>query len=131
VVADVVDIAVGNAGRTFEKFRMLNDVTQPPAYAPMEALRMCFYIRLSVADRPGALAQIAKVFGDHGISLRVVEQHDQPAGGQNGGVPVIILTDVAQEGNMRNAIDELHGLDCIKSRPVMIRVVEEHEEYPS
>jgi len=131
VVADLVDIAVGNAPRTFQTFRLLNDVTQPPAYASMEALQMCFYVRLSVQDRPGALAQIATIFGDHGISLRVVEQHDQPDGSASDGVPVVILTDSAREGNMRDALGQLQKLDCVRAEPVMIRVVEEHEEYSS
>ncbi len=129
VVGDLVDLASGNAGRTFAQFRMLNDVAEPPVYAPMEALDMCFYIRLTVEDRPGALAQIAKILGDHGISLRIVEQRDTPSGSSTAPVPVMMITDMAREGNMRKALDAVKQLDCIKAEPVMIRVVDEHEEY--
>ena len=40
VVADLVDIAVGNAGSVFRQFRMLNDVTHEPIYTPM-AICVC------------------------------------------------------------------------------------------
>jgi homoserine dehydrogenase len=131
VVADLVDIAVGNARRTFERFRLLNDVTAPPAYVPMDELRTRFYVRIVAADRPGVMAQITRIFGDRGISLRAITQHEpaQPLG--DGSVPVVVMTHVAQEAQMRAAIGEIEALEAVRSRPVMIRVVEEHEEYPS
>jgi homoserine dehydrogenase len=127
VVADLVDIAVGNAGRTFERFRMLNDVTAPPVYSPIEDLRTRFYVRLMVSDRPGVMAQITKAFGDREISLRAVTQHESP--GPNGVVSVVVLTHMAQEGQMRAALAEIAKLEAVREKPVMIRVVEEHEEY--
>lgn len=131
VVADLVDIATGNAGRTFERFRMLNDVTAAPSYAAMDDLRMRFYLRLTVADEPGVMAQITRIFGDRKISLRGVTQHEPPADAHPDAVPVIVLTDETTEGQMRAALGEIAGLGCNRAAPVMIRVVEEHEEYPS
>ncbi len=128
VVADLVDIAVGNAGRVFERFRLLNDVTSEPVYVPMEALRTRFYVRLMVADRPGVMAQLAKAFGDRGISIRAVTQHEPDDGGV-GTVPVVIITDVSREGDMRSALQEIAALDAVREQPVMIRIVEEQEEY--
>jgi homoserine dehydrogenase len=128
VVADLVDIAVGNAGRVFERFRLLNDVTSEPQYAPMEELRTRFYVRLMVADRPGVMAQLTKAFGDRGISLRAVTQHE-PDGGGSGAVPVVIITDVSREGDMRSALQEIASLEAVREQPVMIRIVEEQEEY--
>lgn len=131
VVADLVDIASGNARRTFERFRMLNDVTEPPAYVSMDELRTRFYVRLMVADRPGVMAQITRIFGDRGISLGAVTQHEPKGPTADGTVPIVVMTHVAQEGQMRAALREIESLDVIRARPVMIRVVEEHEEYPS
>ncbi|GMU24344.1 MAG: homoserine dehydrogenase [Phycisphaerae bacterium] len=131
VVADLVDIAVGNAGRTFEQFRMLNDVTEPPAYTPMDDLETRFYVRLTAADAPGVMAQITRAFGDRGISLRAVTQHEPDGSGPADAVPVVVMTHIAREGQMRAALRELEGLSVVRARPVMIRVVEEHEEYPS
>ncbi|MBI4582216.1 MAG: homoserine dehydrogenase [Planctomycetes bacterium] len=129
VVADLVDVGLGNAGRTFEQFRILNDVTEPPLYASMDGLRTRFYVRLMVADRPGVMAQIAKAFGDKDISLRAVTQHEPNLTNGSDAVPVVVLTHEAVEGHMREALREIAGLAIVRDKPVMIRVVEEHEEY--
>ena len=129
VVADLLDIAVGNAGRTFQQFRMLNDATKPPAYAPMDELVTRFYIRLMVWDRPGVMAKITRVFGQREISLSAVTQHEPAVGTAADVVPVVVLTHDAREGRMRAALNEIAALDVVHENPVMIRVVEEHEEY--
>ncbi|GMV98339.1 MAG: homoserine dehydrogenase [Phycisphaerae bacterium] len=131
VVADLIDVATGNAARVFQQFRLLNDQTAPPVYVRMEELRTRFYVRIMAADRPGVMAQITRVFGDRGISLRAITQHETAAPAADGTVPVLVTTDVALEGQMRQALAEIAALPVVRARPVMIRVVEEHEEYPS
>lgn len=131
VVADLIDVAVGNAGRTFAQFRMLNDVAEPPRYASMDDLRTRFYVRLKVADQPGVMAQITRIFGDRSISLRAVTQHEPAPEAGDDTVPVVVLTHEAMEGHMRAALKEIAELDAVRDRPVMIRVVEEHQEYNS
>jgi homoserine dehydrogenase len=97
----------------------------------MKDLETRYYVRLLVDDRPGVMAQITQVFGDRGISLTAVEQHELPEGEKADAVPVMVLTHLAAEGRMQDALNELAGLDAIREHPVMIRVVEEHEEYAS
>jgi homoserine dehydrogenase len=77
------------------------------------------------------MAQITQVFGNHGISLRAITQHETAAPVADGVVPIVVMTHVAQEGHMRAALAEIESLSAVRTRPVMIRVVEEHEEYPS
>ena len=36
-----------------------------------------FYLMMEVADRPGVLAAIATVFGEHGVSIRSMQQRDK------------------------------------------------------
>ena len=129
VVADLLEIAIGNARQTFARIRVLNDLTEAPVYAKMEELRTRFYVRLLAVDRPGVMAQITRVFGDRQISLRAVMQHEAAGVRVGETVPVIVLTDEAQEGQMRAALAQIAGLDVVRERPVMIRVVEEQEEY--
>lgn len=128
VVADLVDIATGNAGRTFEQFRMLNDVTAAPSYIPLDDLETRYYVRLMVNDRPGVMAQITRAFGDRGISLSAVMQHETEARASDV-VTIVVMTHEAREGDMRTALKEIAALDAVRQPPVMIRVVEEHEEY--
>lgn len=129
VVADLVDLAVGNGVRTFEAFRVLNDQSAEPNYVPMAELESRYYLRVAVVDRPGVMAQITRVFGEHDISLRAVTQHESPGGPNDEVVPVMILTHAAREGRMRRALEQIEALDAVKARPVMIRLVEEHVEY--
>jgi homoserine dehydrogenase len=84
-----------------------------------------------VADRPGVMARITRVFGDHEISLRAVTQHESPEEAASNVVPVAVLTHLAPEGQMRKALKEIADLDVVRATPVTIRVVEEHEEYAS
>jgi len=86
-------------------------------------------VRLLVVDRPGVMAQITKVFGEHGISLRAVTQHESAGQPDGDNVPVMVLTHVAREGRMGEALDQIARLEVVKARPVMIRLVEEHVEY--
>jgi len=95
----------------------------------MDDLCTRFYVRLMAADRPGVMAQITKVFGDRGISLRAVTQHESNDGADDNAVPVVVLTHEAVEGRMREALAEIAALGDVREKPVMIRVVEEHEEY--
>jgi len=131
VVADLVDIAAGNQPRVFEMFRCLNDVADPPVYAPIEQLELRYYVRLLVVDRPGVMARITQIFGDNSISLRAVVQHESPDGANGNIVPVMVLTHLATEGRMRSALDQVAQLDVVKAPPVTIRLVSEHEEYAS
>ncbi|MBN1342153.1 MAG: homoserine dehydrogenase [Phycisphaerae bacterium] len=129
VVADVVDVAIGNAGRTFEQLRLLNDVCEPVAYMPIEDVEKRYYFRLMVPDRPGVFARIAHVFGAHDISLSAINQHEPEASAESESVPVVVTTHVAREGNVRQALAEVSSLGVVTCPPVCIRVVEEHEEF--
>ncbi|HSW46475.1 MAG TPA: homoserine dehydrogenase [Phycisphaerae bacterium] len=128
VVADLVDLAVGNQARTFECFRMLNDVAPGPKYVPMDELESRYYVRLMVVDQPGVMAQITRVFGEHRISLRAMTQHESPARPDDEVVPVMVLTHNAREGGMSKALSEIANLGVVKAPPVRIRLVEEHAE---
>ncbi len=52
---------------------------------PVAELTTRYYLRMEVADRPGVLAQIARCFGDHGVSIASVIQKETRRGGPDGG----------------------------------------------
>ncbi|MBP7933225.1 MAG: homoserine dehydrogenase [Phycisphaerae bacterium] len=131
VVADLVGIAVGNIPRAFERFRMLNDVNAEPVYVPIDDLHLRYYVRLMVADRAGVMAQITRCFGDLGIGLRAITQHEPTDDAPDGTVPVVVLTHKTREGEMKRALGAIAALDAVRAEPVTIRLVEEHEEYSS
>ena len=63
-----------------------------------DELRSACYLRFSVDDTPGVLAQVATGLADRGVSVAQVVQHSGA-----GGVHIVILTHVAAEGAVRAA----------------------------
>jgi homoserine dehydrogenase len=77
VVADIIDTAVGRASITFRTTGVLDAESPPPALSDDGTIR--HFLRIRVADRPGVLARIAGILGDHGVSIASVIQHDPAA----------------------------------------------------
>ncbi|HMP73615.1 MAG TPA: homoserine dehydrogenase [Kiritimatiellia bacterium] len=77
------------------------------------------YLRLSLTDRPGVIAQVAKVLGDHGISIATMVQKSEKRGEW---VPVIMITHGAREGSLNDALKELNALPVVGSGTVRYRI---------
>ena len=80
-----------------------------------------YYIRVQVVDKPGALAQIARILGDHDIgilSMMQPEDHDEET------APVALTLHFAPFGIVQKALKEIGKLDCIRDEPVLMRVEE-------
>jgi len=87
----------------------------------IEDLEVSFYLRFSVIDKPGVLAGISSVLAKNDISIANVAQEERNMGET---VPVIILTHMAKEGDMKKAVEEINKLDCISADTVVIRIEE-------
>ena len=112
MVGDIIDVARNiRAGATG---RVACTCFEDKPVRPIEQLRTRYYLRTQVADRPGVLAAIAKVFGEEGVSLASVLQ--MAASGES--AEIVWLTHPAQEGQMRRSlkrIGELPEVDEISS----------------
>ncbi len=86
---------------------------------PVEETVSHFYVRLTVDDTPGVLAQVAKVLGDRGIGISSVIQPEDL--GENT-TPLILMLDDASLRTVREAIKELRGLKCVREEPSWMRV---------
>jgi homoserine dehydrogenase len=84
-----------------------------------EDLRSAFYLSLDVADRPGVLAAVAKIFGDHNVSIRAMEQV-----GLAEEARLIFLTHVAREGDLLATIDALRQLQAVDRVSGVLRVID-------
>ena len=118
VVADIVaaaqDVVLGIGSRT--KWG-----AQPgKGIKPMSEIKTRYYLRLNVADRPGVLAQITKVLGDHQISISSVIQKVVDSVAQT--AEIVIMTHPAQEKAMQQALDELTHLTAVREISNFIRV---------
>jgi len=56
------------------------------------------------------------VFGDRQISIKAVTQHESPFAATEGSAMVVVLTDVAQEGQMRAALEEIARLEVVREK---------------
>jgi homoserine dehydrogenase len=87
---------------------------------PMAELETRYYLRLNVADQPGVLAQVAKVLGDHLISISSVIQQAADSVAQT--AEIVIMTHPAKEAAMQQALAELTHLAVVKAISNFIRV---------
>jgi homoserine dehydrogenase len=114
VMADVCDIARGIRIPTFGQPAHSLD-TAPPATAASPA---CYYLRMELADKPGALAKVATVLGEAGISIDRMRQYDHP--GEN--APVLIVTHKSARANLDTALAALPGTGVVVGAPVALRI---------
>jgi homoserine dehydrogenase len=113
VVADLIDMAVGRAQIAFQKARYWSGCGNSIRLRPSSTVRSRFYLRLSVRDRPGILAEIAHQLALHQISISSVVQHEALDEQEGGWVPLVIMTHTVTTGSFRDAltgIDRLPGV---------------------
>jgi len=89
------------------------------AVLPMAEVVSRYYLRLSVADRPGTLAKIAAILAAAKIGISSVIQ---PEGHEGKSVPLILMIHDATNAAMRRALGKISRLAVVKEAPVMIRV---------
>jgi homoserine dehydrogenase len=125
VVGDLIDVAVGRAERTFATLGLWSESAPPPRLAPPNQVRSRYYLRFTIADRPGVLATIAHVLGEHGISIASVIQHDPGDDApEDSPVPLVIMTHLAIEADLTAALQEIDRLDVVHAESVCLGVEE-------
>ncbi len=86
----------------------------------MSELETRYYLRIRVADRPGVLAQIAQVLGEHQISIAsAIQKLTDPV---TATAEIVIITHTAQEAAMQFALDDLTELSVVTELGNFIRV---------
>jgi homoserine dehydrogenase len=87
---------------------------------PIDDVHSQYYLNLEVADRPGVLAQVAGVFGEHGVSIRSMEQE-----GLDDEARLIFITHDARESDVQATLHDLRQLDSVDRVGSLLRVVGE------
>lgn len=120
VVADIVSsarkIVLGNGSKSQRKLKSGKGIK------PMSEVETRYYVRLSIADRPGVLAQIARVFGDNKISISSAIQWETDNMTQT--AEIVIMTHPALERAMQQALGEMDKLAVVGEVSNFIRVEE-------
>ena len=119
VVSDIIDltrnILSGSPGR----------VPLPPArplvaLRPHDEVRCAYYLHFSVKDEPGVLARTAATLASRRISIAAVQQREQ--NDQGAPVPLVIVTHVAREADLRAAIAEIDRFPSTLAPSRLIRI---------
>ena len=86
---------------------------------PMAEVRSRYYLRFTVADRPGVLGQLTTILGASEVSI---EQVVQEAG--DGATParVFVVTHEAREGDVQDALAKIAALAVSLAPPRLIRI---------
>ena len=125
VVADIADIARGQRAPPFGK-----PVAglEAAARIPMQWHEGGYYVRLSVADKPGAAAAIATRMAQQHISLESIVQRRILAKGTplaGGTVPVVLITYATSEATIRLALEGIVKDGYVAEAPQVIRIERE------
>jgi len=123
VVADIVDIARELALGTTPSVPHLGfgaDYVSELTVLPMAELETGYYLRMSVVDKPGVLSEITQILSESGISIEALIQKEPDD--DQAIVPVILLTNVAIEGKMQQAIQQIEALQNVAGPVARIRV---------
>ena len=114
VMADVIEIARGTRLSTFgQPANMLADPVPAKASAPAP-----HYLRMHLADKPGALAKVATVLGEEGISIDRMRQY----GHADATAPVLIVTHKCTRDAVTHALSRLPATGVVLGEPVAIRI---------
>ncbi|MFT4013225.1 MAG: homoserine dehydrogenase [Paracoccus sp. (in: a-proteobacteria)] len=118
VMSDIVEIARGVRMPAFGQPASLLVRPQPARTAVPAA----YYIRLALTDKPGALAKVASVLGDAGISIDRMRQYGRHD--TEGVAPVLIVTHKTTPEAIGHAIEALPRTGVIAGEPVELRIEE-------
>ena len=117
VVANIIDIV--RSGKRSPMLGFDKPLERGLKLKDKNAIVSKYYLRLKVQDKPGVLAKIATIFGDHGISVETMLQRPVDTGFAN----LLFSTHEAKEGEIQSVIRNLEALEFVTSSPVMIRIV--------
>ncbi|TLD80658.1 homoserine dehydrogenase [Helicobacter sp. MIT 11-5569] len=115
VISDIIEIARTKSSPMLG-FKTISNTLK---LKPINAIKSAYYLRLLVLDKPGVLAQIAKVFGEVGISIDTFLQRN--AKDKNHSV-LLLSTHTCTEADIKLAIERISSLEVVKTSPVMIRI---------
>jgi homoserine dehydrogenase len=126
VVSDVIEVArnllASSAGGAPLRGRSAGRAaSQRRIRAPGE-LESRYYLRFGVLDKPGVLAQIAGMLGEHDISISEVVQEGSRKEGRP--VTVVITTHRAREKNVQSALGIINRLPAVVEPTRLIRIFE-------
>jgi homoserine dehydrogenase len=123
VVADLIDVVSGRAALGLRPQRLWSEYAPEVPLTPANKVKSRYYLRFSIADRPGGLARLAHILGERNISIASVIQHDPGDDAPpDSPVSLVIMTHVAVEADIQSAIAEINLLEVVHAPSVCLGV---------
>ena len=125
VVGDLIDVITGRARPPAQSIAGSGDSPPSPpiSLTPPNQVKSRYYLRFTIADRPGVLAKLAKVLGERRISIASLIQHDPGDDApEESPVPLVIMTHLAVQADLHAALDEIDRLDVVHGASVCLGV---------
>ncbi len=119
VLSDVADAALDLKLGGKVRVVPFNACAKKGRVVKMDEITSRYYLRLSVADKPGVLAKISAILAAAKIGISSVIQ---PEGHAGDSVPLILMIHDATNAAMQKALSKIAKLPVIKGKPVMFRV---------
>ncbi len=123
VIADLVDVVrtlTSDPGNRVPHLAFQPATLAAPGIVPLSEIVCAHYLRLTVNDRPGVLADITRILGDYQVSIEAIRQ--QGSADALGNVPVVIVTHRALEANVAMAVSEIEALSTNARAATRIRL---------
>ena len=114
VMSDVLDLARGLRLTTFGQAATGLVKSQPATTATTAP----FYLRLQLLDKPGALAKVAAVMGDAGVSIDRMRQYGHDAEQ----APVLIVTHKTTRAAIDQILENFAKTRVVEGQPVALRI---------
>ncbi|WP_288109158.1 homoserine dehydrogenase [Limnobacter sp.] len=124
VVADIIEIARASQVPLESRVPVMafktSGVDQNVCMLGMSEVVTAFYLRLTVADKPGVLADVTRILANQNISIEAMIQRQ--AEDESGQADIVLLTHRCIEGDFNAAMVEIEALDAVVEPMVRVRV---------
>ena len=124
VVSDVVDVArnlLAHAVGRVPQRAFPEETLQDARVRDMGERFGEYYMRFTVSDRPGVLAEIAGLLGQHQVSIAHLVQ-DAPDDAPDASVEVVLLTHGARESDVAGALARIDQLPHVRGAARRFRI---------
>lgn len=118
IVGDIIYCAT-HTNYQYSTFK--NSENAAPTTKFIENFESAYFIRLNVCDKSGVLAKVSSIFSKCGISVAQMIQEGQGDG--EGSVPLIFITHVTKENNIKKAVAQINESKDIAQVSSVIRVI--------
>ena len=116
VLSDICDIARGYRGHAFGQPAKTLEVATPA----LSQRAAAYYLRMTLMDKPGALAKVASVLGEAGVSIDRMRQY----GHVEDTAQVLIVTHKTTRGDIDHALTAFTATSVVSGDPVALRIEE-------